>query len=134
MRDGAVAMGNIPPLLLHLLESWSEGYDESTAIVGACKAVELAASGIVVSLREAGAIAEGLHVRARARTPVVAATSKSRDADDELNYAAFKAAAEIVAEREQMGCADLSPDLPNSKSPTLPSILVSSNPVARVRR
>lgn len=104
VRDGAVAMGDLPPLLSHLRESWNEGLDESTAIMGVCKAVEMAASGILVSLREAGAIAEGLDFRARARTPMIRTTLDSSHPDeDERNYESFKVAADMVAEREQKG-------------------------------
>ena len=135
VRDGAVAMGDISPLLLHLRETWSEGYDESAAIIGVCKAVEMAASGILVSLREAGAIAEGLDIRARARTPMIRGTfESSRQKEDELDYERFKAAAEMVAEREQMESTDLSRDHQSPKSPQLPNALVGSKPVGIVRR
>lgn len=135
VRDGAVAMGDISPLLLHLRDTWSEGYDESNAIVGVCKAVEMAASGILVSLREAGAIAEGLNIRARARTPMIRATFESSHHDeDEQNYEDFKAAAEMVAEREQMQSSGLSPDHQIPKSSSLPDTFISGKPVGIVRR
>ena len=102
VRDGAIAMGDIPALLSHLREHWSEGYDECAPIIAVCKAVEMMASGILVSLREAEAIAEGLHVRARARTPMIQSTSGHFHQEEDEDYEEFKAAAELVAERQQM--------------------------------
>ena len=104
MRDGAAATGDVSPLLSHLRARWGEGHAESSAIVGVCKAVEMVASGILVSLRDAGAIAEGLDVRARARTPMIrAAFGKSHhEEEEEEDHEGFMAAAELVAERQAM--------------------------------
>jgi hypothetical protein len=103
VRDGATAIGELPRLLSHLRSLWGEGHKESSAVIGVCKAVEMVASGILVSLREAGAIAEGLDIRARARTPIIQASSEhSQLGLDEKDYEGFQRAAEMVAKRQQM--------------------------------
>ncbi len=111
VRDGAIAMGDIPALLSHLREHWSEGHDESSPIIAVCKAVEMMASGILVSLREAETIAEGLHVRARARTPMMQSTyGDLHQQEEDEDYEGFEAAAELVAERQQIDSSGTSAD------------------------
>lgn len=134
-------MGDIPALLSHLRALWHEGYDESAAIIGVCKAVEMIASGILVSLREAGAIAEGLDIRARARTPMIQATHDDLHRDEqEHDYAGFQSAAELVAERQQMEYMGLSEDRQHdaygSPAARTSSSFVNGNssPVGIVRR
>jgi hypothetical protein len=148
VRDGAVAMGDIPALLSHVRTHWKEGYGESAAIIGVCKAVDMVASGVLVSLREAGAIAEGLDVRARGKTPMIKARFDNEQlGEDEQDYEGFQAAAEIVAERQQMEYLGLSPDhqSPNAHgssargsktalSPTNNVVTGMSSPVGNVRR
>lgn len=139
VRDGAIAMGDIPALLSHVRECWSEGHDESAAIVAVCKAVEMMASGILVSLREAETIAEGLHVRARARTPMIQTSygDLHQHEEDEL-YEGFEAAAELVAERQQIDGSGASAhhQPPASQGPTAANTFThgKSSPTGIVRR
>jgi hypothetical protein len=143
VRDGAVAMGDIPALLSHVRAQWKEGYGESAAIIGVCKAVDMVASGVLVSLREAGAIAEGLDIRARAKTPMIKARLDDEHlGEDEEDYEGFQAAAEIVAERQQLEYLHLSPDhqtinAHGSKATVSPNrnvVTGMSSPVGNVRR
>jgi hypothetical protein len=133
VRDGAAATGDLPPLLSHLRARWGEGHAESAAVVGVCKAVEMAASGILVSLRDAGAIAEGLDVRARARTPMIHATfgKSHHEEEEEEDRQGFVAAAEVVAERQAMESMGLAPD---HDSPTARGSPGASPSVGIVRR
>lgn len=123
-----MAIGDLPSLLSLLRSRWKEGHDESAAIIGVCKAVEMAASGTLVSLREAAAIAEGLDIRARARTPMISGTfGPSHHAEEDPDYDGFKAAAELMAERQQMQMMGLSPDHDPSNAHSSAAISQSPN-------